>query len=156
MKKYKSFSVLILTNMNKIAIETGKAPKPVGAYSQAILESFKYKLELSGQIGINPETKELVEGIENQTKQALVNVAYILWELGWEFSNIIKSRIYLTDMSYYKTVDKIYASKFKDKPPSRVVVGVSELPKKALVEIECVAGEDWIEEGIKRKYNLPE
>jgi 2-iminobutanoate/2-iminopropanoate deaminase len=126
--------------MEKTVISSEKAPKAIGPFSQAILHNFKYAMELSGQIGLDPQTGKLVEGgIEEQTKQTLTNIKNVLSEVGWDFNNLIKVRIFLTSMADYGTVNEIYAKLFEDKPPARVALAVKELPLGASIEIECTA-----------------
>lgn len=126
--------------MKKI-ITSDKAPSTKGfPLSHAILHNFEYTMEISGQIGLDPNTGKLVEGgIEAQTKQALDNIYGILSEIGWGFENIIKVRIFVTDMKDYQKVNEIYARKFTNDFPARAVLGVKELPLGARVEIECTA-----------------
>ncbi len=126
--------------MEKIIISSDNAPKTTGPFSQAVLCSADYNLELSGQIGINPESGKLVEGgITAETEQTLSNIEAILAEAGWGFENVVKARIYLADMNDYATVNEIYAKKFTQNPPARIALAVKSLPLGALVEIECVA-----------------
>lgn len=132
--------------MKKI-ISSNNAPKATSFFSQAILTSGKYTLELSGQIGLNPATGQLVEGgVAQQTEQAFKNVSAILSELDWNFDNIIKVRVYLTSMSDYQEMNDVYATKFGDIPPSRAAIAVKELPLGASVEIECTATGERIKE----------
>lgn len=140
--------------MDKLPIHSDRAPKAIGPYSQAVLECFRYRLELSGQIGIDPSTGQLVEGLEGQTRRVLDNIAGVLSEIGWGFGNIIKARIYLTDMKDYKAVNEIYAERFGASPPSRAAVAVSQLPMGASVEIECSAGGDEVSEAAREKYKI--
>lgn len=129
----------------KKAITTSKAPAAPKLLSQAILESSKYRLEISGQVGINVDTGKLVEGgIETETKQTFDNIKAILSEVGWTFDNLTKVRIYLTDMSEYAKVNEIYTTKFKDILPSRIALAVQALPLGARIEIECVAAGDEV------------
>lgn len=110
-------------------------------YSRAVIHNDNYTMEISGQIGLNSEGK-LEQGIEKQTKQAIENIKKILNEVNWNFDNLIKVRIYLTDMSDYKTVNEIYAKYFTNNFPSRVAVAVKALPLNALIELEaCASGE---------------
>lgn len=133
--------------MNKTIISSKNAPKATGPFSQAIVHSAKYNMELSGQIGINPETGSLVEGgISNETEQTLSNIEGVLSEVGWIFENVTKSRIYLVDMNDYGVVNEIYAKKFSNNPPARIALAVKDLPLGALVEIECSAVGDKIKE----------
>ncbi len=113
-----------------------KLPLPL---SEAILHNDKYSMELSGQIGTNPETGKLAEGIEEQTVQTLEKIKKILEGVGWGLKNIIKSRIYLSDMKNYSKMNEVYGRYFQDEYPTRISFSVKELPLNALVEIECVA-----------------
>ena len=131
----------------KNVISSNNAPKATGPFSQAILFDKKYSLELSGQIGIDPKNGTLVEGgITEETKQTLSNIKAILSEVGWDFKNVVKSRIYLTDMKDYSTVNELYAEAFSENPPARIALAVKNLPLGALVEIECSAAGDNIQE----------
>ena len=129
--------------MKKI-VTSDKAPSTKGfPLSHAILHNFEYTMEISGQIGLDPKTSKLVEGgIEAQTKQALDNVEGILSEIGWDLKNIIKVRIFVTDMKDYQKLNEIYAKRFTSDFPARAVLGVKELPLGAYVEIECTAAGD--------------
>ena len=113
-------------------------------FSKAVIHNLKYTMEISGQIGINSETGIIVEGIEKQLITTLDNINKILKEVGWTFENIIKTRIYLINMSDYKIVNEIYKKYFDDNYPTRVVISVKQLPLDTLVEIECVAAGDKI------------
>lgn len=119
-------------------IETKNAPEAAGPYSQAILaESFLF---CSGQLGIDPKTNLLVEGdTEKQADQAMKNIGSVLCEAGMDYSNIIKSTIFLRSMSDFAKVNALYSSYFKEPYPARSCFAVSELPKNALVEIEVIA-----------------
>ncbi|MCX6741057.1 MAG: Rid family detoxifying hydrolase [Candidatus Parcubacteria bacterium] len=129
--------------MKKI-IATTKAPAATPLFSQAILESSKYRLEISGQIGLDENGKLIDGGIEAQTRQALQNVEGIVSELGWTLENLTKVRIYLVDMADYAKVNEFYATKFTKNPPARIAIAVKALPMGALIEIECVAAGDEI------------
>lgn len=116
---------------------TNKAPEAIGPYSQAMIAGdFLYA---SGQIGINPETGEVVEGIEAQTKQVMENLKAILREAGVDFSQVVKFTIYLSNMDDFATVNEIYGSYLKKPYPARATIEVSRLPKDVLVEIDAVA-----------------
>ena len=114
--------------------------------SKAILHDSKYSLEISGFIGINFETGKLAEGIEEQTKQTIENIKKTLQEVGWDLSNVIKTRVYLSNMEDYEKMNEVYSKHFQEPFPTRVVVGIKELPAGALVEIESVAAGDEISE----------
>lgn len=120
-------------------IHTDKAPKAVGPYSQAI-QSHDF-LFLSGQIGIDPQTGTLVEGLEAQTHQIMKNIQAVLDEAEGDLNDIVKTTIFLTDINDYKHVNEIYGSYFPDHKPARSAVAVAALPAGALIEIECIARE---------------
>lgn len=120
-------------------IYSKNAPEPIGPYSQAIKSGdFVF---CSGQIGLDPKTGEMVEGgIEEQTKQVLENLKGVLFESGFDFSSVVKTEIYLTNMNDFAKVNEIYGVEFPKKPaPARATVEVSGLPKGALVEISMIA-----------------
>jgi 2-iminobutanoate/2-iminopropanoate deaminase len=120
-------------------IETDKAPKAIGPYSQAI--KYENLVFISGQIAIDPQTQEFIGGdVETQTKRVMENIKGILDELGLNFNHIIKTTIYLKNIEDFPKVNKVYGSYFTDYKPARATVEVSNLPKNALVEIEAVVG----------------
>jgi 2-iminobutanoate/2-iminopropanoate deaminase len=124
--------------MNKIKIvNSNKAPAVIGPYSQAIIAGgFIF---CSGQIGINPKTEKLVNGIEKQTEQVLKNLEVILKEANLSLGNIVKTTVYLKNISDFPKMNKIYAKFFRKHKPTRTTVEVSNLPKEALIEIEAIA-----------------
>lgn len=116
---------------------TNKAPAAIGPYSQAIIAGdFLYA---SGAIGINPETGEVVEGIEQQTKQVMENLKAVLKEADVDFSQVVKFTIYLDSMDDFTKVNEIYGSYLEKPYPARATVEVSRLPKDVLVEIDAIA-----------------
>jgi|SRR5699024_7421947 len=120
----------------KKAIYTDKAPAAIGPYSQAMQAGdFLY---VSGQIGINPETGDVPEGIEAQTKQVMENLQAILTEANTTFSNVIKFTIYIQSMDNFATVNDIYGGYLEEPYPARATIEVSRLPKDVLVEIDAV------------------
>jgi 2-iminobutanoate/2-iminopropanoate deaminase len=122
----------------KFIIETEHAPEAIGPYSQAV--GYNGLVFLSGQIGIDPETGELVDGgIEAQTQQVMANLDSVLQGAGISTNHVIRTTIYLADMDHYETVNEIYGRYFDDNPPARAAVAVEELPKDALVEVEMIA-----------------
>lgn len=122
----------------KEAIQSKNVPANIGPYSQAI-KADDY-LFASGQIAIDPRTGELAgQNIEQQTRQVMENVKQLLVVSGFDFNQVVKTTIFLTDMSYFKAVNKIYGEYFKNEPPARSCVAVNGLPKGALVEIEILA-----------------
>lgn len=120
-----------------VFIETKKAPAAIGPYSQAIV--INKLVFCSGQIGLDPKTGQLKEGIKNQTKQTLENIEQVLKAAGTNLKKVIKTTIYLVNISDFATVNQIYASYFKNHKPARATVEVSRLPKEALIEIEAIA-----------------
>ena len=119
-------------------INTDKAPGALGPYSQAVeIDQLVYT---SGQLGIDPATGELADGVEAQAKQALENVKAILAEAGLEMSSIIKTLVFIKDMNDFGKVNAIYAQYISgDVLPARSCVEVAALPKGGLVEIEVIA-----------------
>ena len=114
------------------------APKAVGPYSPATRAG--NLAFLSGQLGINPETGQLVgPGIEEQTVQLLKNLKTVLAEMGLEFKNVAKTTIFLTDLANFQTVNKIYAEALEGHKPARSTIQISALPLGAIVEIEMIA-----------------
>ena len=120
--------------MTKQIIESPKAPKAIGTYSQAIKKN--NIVFLSGQIGLNPETMEMVEGIEAQIHQVFTNLMEVITAAGASKADIVKLNIYLTDLKYFSLVNEIMEN-YLDAPfPARAALGVSQLPKDALVEAD--------------------
>ena len=123
--------------MDKIIVSTKQAPAAIGPYSQAIRVG--NLVFLSGQLGIDPETGVLKENIADQTRQALDNIGAILTAVGLNYSHVVKTTVFLKDLDDFGLVNEIYGNIFKDGAPARSCVEVSRLPKRALVEIECIA-----------------
>ena len=125
--------------MKKI-IATNQAPAAIGPYSQRV-KTAGGLLFVSGQIPLVPSTGELIAGgIEEQTTQVLENLQAILSAAGFTLADVVKTTVYLKDLSHFVTVNSIYAKYFQQDCPARVCVEVSKLPKDALVEIDVVAG----------------
>lgn len=122
----------------KEILHTDHAPKAIGPYSQAVkVGSFLF---CSGQISIDPKTQEVFLGdVKTQTEMVLKNIEAILTKAGLQFSNIVKTTIFLQDMSDFATVNEIYAKRFPSNPPARSTVAVAGLPKGVKVEIEVIA-----------------
>lgn len=131
------FSFLNSIRYMKRIITSNKAPKAIGPYSQAVI--LNNVLYTSGQIGLDPQTGDLKDGIEEQVKQVMENLKALLKEADMDFSNVVKTTIFLKSMDDFTTVNQIYASYFNENPPARSCVEVSALPKGALVEIELIA-----------------
>jgi 2-iminobutanoate/2-iminopropanoate deaminase len=118
-------------------INTPAAPPAIGPYSQAVrVGDFVYT---SGQIGLDPLSGKLVEGIEAQTHQVLANLRVVLGAAGADFADVAKATLFLVDMADFQTVNTIYAAEFAADPPARSTAQVVALPRHALVEIEVVA-----------------
>jgi len=118
-------------------VSTSQAPAAIGPYSQAI-KAGKF-LFASGQLGLDPTSGNLQEGIEAQTRQALANIQAVLAEAGASVENVVKTTIFLADMAHFATVNSLYAQVFQHEPPARSTVQVAALPKGGLVEIEIIA-----------------
>jgi 2-iminobutanoate/2-iminopropanoate deaminase len=123
--------------MIRQAIQTDGAPAPVGPYSQAIVAGDL--VFCSGQVGLDPATGELVDGLEAQADRALRNLAAVLDAAGVTWADVVKTTIFLADVGDFAAVNAIYAKIVPDPPPARSTVGVGGLPKGALVEVEAVA-----------------
>jgi 2-iminobutanoate/2-iminopropanoate deaminase len=123
----------------KKAINTNKAPLPVGPYNQAVM--VKNTLYISGQVALNPTNNELIQGsIEEETHQIMKNIESILKEASLGFKNVVRSKIYLTDMSNFSKVNEVYGSYFeKGHEPARTTIEVNGLPLDVDVEIDMIA-----------------
>ena len=123
--------------MKKI-IKTPKAPAPIGPYNQAI--SVNNLLFVSGQIAINPESGNLIQdNLVEETTMVMKNLNAILNEAGVTFKNVVKTTIFLKDMSFFKTVNEVYGSFFEGDFPARETVAVAGLPLGVNVEISVIA-----------------
>lgn len=120
------------------AIATEKAPAAIGPYSQANeVGGFVFA---SGQIPLNPATGQFVEGgIKEQTRQALTNAREILKAAGLDLNNVVKTSVMLADIKYFGEMNEVYAEFFSEPYPARSAFAVKDLPKGALVEVECIA-----------------
>ena len=124
--------------MKKKVIQTEKAPRAIGPYSQAIQAgSFLF---LSGQIPLDPKTGELVKGdIRQQTKQVLENLKGVLESEKLEMKDVVKVTIFLKDIGDFNQVNEVYATYFPSSPPARSTIQVAKLPRDAEIEIEAIA-----------------
>ncbi len=124
--------------MTKKVIQSDRAPKAIGPYSQAIQAgSFLF---LSGQIPLDPKTGELVKGeIREQTRQVLDNLKGILNSQKLDMKDVVKITIFLKDMGNFNQVNEVYATYFPSSPPARSTVEVAKLPRDAEIEIEAIA-----------------
>ncbi|MFL2981101.1 MAG: Rid family detoxifying hydrolase [Methylophilaceae bacterium] len=120
--------------MKKVAINSKNAPKAIGPYSQAIRGG--NIVFLSGQIPLNPDTMEIVDGIEGQIKQVFENLSHVIKEADASFEDVAKINIYLTDLSNFGLVNEIMKTYFSEPFPARAAIGVASLPKGALVEAD--------------------
>jgi 2-iminobutanoate/2-iminopropanoate deaminase len=119
------------------AVSTGSAPAAIGPYSQAIaIDGFVF---CSGQLGLDPSTGELVEGVAAQADRALRNLSAVLDAAGLTMADVVKTTIFLADMADFGTVNEVYARFLPDPPPARSTVAVAALPKGGRVEIEATA-----------------
>lgn len=123
--------------MSRKAIATPAAPAALGPYSQAIeTDGFVFT---SGQLGLDPTTGKLVDGIENQTERALLNLEAVLGAAGLGMADVVKMSLFLVDLAHFAQVNAIYARHMATPPPARSTVQVSALAVGALVEIEAIA-----------------
>jgi putative endoribonuclease L-PSP len=117
---------------------TEHAPAPIGPYTQAIIAG--KTLYVSGQIPVNPVTGEVVTGIEAATEQVMENLKAILTKAGGDFSNVVKTTIFLADMEQFAPMNEVYARYFDHRTaPARETIQVAKLPKGVEVEISCIA-----------------
>lgn len=123
--------------MAKEIIATTKAPGAVGPYVQAI--KVNGMVYCSGQLGIDPATGKLADGVEAQAHQSMKNMGAILAEAGCDYSSVVKTTIFLADMDDFAKVNEIYKSYFGEEFPARSCVQVAKLPLGGLVEVECIA-----------------
>lgn len=122
----------------KSVVFSADAPAAIGPYSQAIKAG--NVLYLSGQIGMNPATGELVsDDVREQTARALQNMKAVLAAAGATAENVVKTTVFLTDMADFQAVNSVYAEMFSSDAPARSCVAVAALPKGAKVEVEAVA-----------------
>lgn len=121
----------------KKTIISEQAPAAIGPYSQAV--EHNGMLFISGQIPLNRSTGEMAKSIEEQTKQVLLNIGYILEASGYTYTDVVKTTCLLSDMSNFKAMNEVYAKYFDQSPPARAAFAAKELPLGALIEIEAIA-----------------
>jgi reactive intermediate/imine deaminase len=122
--------------LNKFVIQTPDAPAAIGTYSQAVrVDNTVY---LSGQIGLDPNTMNMVEGIEAQVHRVFQNLRAVADAAGGSLNDVVKLNIYLTDLAHFAKVNEIMATYFHQPYPARAAVGVASLPRNALVEADGV------------------
>ena len=122
--------------MNKRIIQTPDAPAAIGTYSQAV--QIDQTVYLSGQIGLDPASMQLVEGIEAQIHQVFKNLAAVTSAAGGSLADVVKLNVFLTDLGHFPKVNEIMAGYFSPPYPARAAVGVAALPRGARVEMECI------------------
>jgi 2-iminobutanoate/2-iminopropanoate deaminase len=123
--------------MKKI-ISTGRAPKAIGPYSQAVvMNGFAF---LSGQIPLDPETNQLIEGdIAEQTARVIENLKAVLEACGSSLDRVVKTTVFMKDMGEFPKMNEVYGRFFAENPPARATVEAARLPRDVRVEIECIA-----------------
>ena len=125
--------------MSKTPIHSDKAPAAIGTYSQAIRHG--NTVYLSGQIPLNPETMEMVEGnIDAEIRQVLDNLSAVCQAAGGTLDNIVRLSVYLTDLAHFGRVNEIMSAYFNEPYPARAAIGVASLPRGATVEMDAVLG----------------
>ncbi len=122
--------------MSKSAIHSLNAPAAIGTYSQAIRVG--HTVYLAGQIGLDPSTMLLVEGIDAQITRVFENMRAVVQEAGGSLDEIVKVNVYLTDLADFVKVNEAMARYFEEPYPARAVIGVAALPRGALVEVDAV------------------
>jgi 2-iminobutanoate/2-iminopropanoate deaminase len=123
--------------MKKEEVSTNQAPGAIGPYSQAVISGdFVY---CSGQIGLNPESGEMAEGLEAQAEQVFANVRAVLQAAGCTMDDVIKTTVFMKDMNDFAKVNELYGKKIQEPYPARSAVEAARLPKDALVEVEVIA-----------------
>ena len=124
--------------MLKSVVYSENAPEPIGPYSQAIQSG--NMLFVSGQIAIQKSSGKFMLGsIEEETTQVMANIQDILKAAGMDFTNVVKSSIFMKDMNNFPRINEVYGRYFKESPPARESIEVSRLPKDVNVEISCIA-----------------
>lgn len=122
--------------MNKHIIQTPDAPAAIGTYCQAV--RVDRTVYLSGQIGLDPASMQMVDGIEAQIHQVFTNLAAVAAAAGGSLADVVKLNVFLTDLGHFPKVNEIMAGCFSEPYPARAAVGVAALPRGALVEADAV------------------
>src|SRR5690242_17114039 len=131
-------SVVYICTMDKIILNTAEAPAPIGPYSQAVMVG--NLLFISGQVAINPASGNVeAKNVAEETHQVMRNLKAILAEAAIDFHRVVKTTIFLSDMSLFSAVNEVYGSYFKGDFPARETVAVKGLPKNVNVEISMIA-----------------
>ena len=124
----------------KTPIQTRDAPEAIGTYSQAVKvgDAAGFTVYLSGQIGLDPATMQMAEGIDGQTHRVFRNLAAVAAASGLSLDHAVRMTVYLTDLAHFARVNEIMAQYVKEPYPARAAVGVAGLPRGALVEIDAI------------------
>ena len=122
--------------MTKHPIQTGDAPEAIGTYSQAVAAGDT--IYLSGQIGLDPQTMEMTEGFDSQAHRVFANLRAVAAASGGTLDDIVKLTVFLSDLTNFVKLNEIMTQYFTNPYPARSAVGVSQLPRGALVEIEAI------------------
>jgi len=134
--------------MSRREIATSAAPAAIGPYSQAIeIDGFVF---CSGQLGLDPVTGNLLDGIEDQTERALLNLEAVLAGADLSMADVVKTNIFLVDLAHFAQVNAIYTGHIVEPAPARSTVQVAALPRNALIEIEAVARRSRLVDAIAR------
>lgn len=120
----------------KTIIQTADAPAAIGTYSQAV--RVDRTVYLSGQIGLDPASMQMVEGIDAQIHQVFKNLSAVATAAGGSLANVVKLNVFLTDLGHFPRVNEVMAGYFSQPYPARAAVGVASLPRNALVEVDAV------------------
>jgi len=127
-----------MSESNKEIIRTEKAPKAIGPYSAGVKTN--QFIFTAGQLGIIPESGNIIDGgIENETRQAKINIQHILEEAGSSLGSVVKTTVFLRDMNEFSRMNTVYAEYFNENPPARSTIQAAALPKNGSVEIEAIA-----------------
>lgn len=122
--------------MTRTAIHTDNAPQAIGTYSQAVRAG--NTVYLSGQIGLDPQTTQMVEGIDAQIKRVFDNLKAVAEAAGGSLNDVVRFTVYLTDLNHFAKVNEAMATYLKAPYPARAAIGVASLPRGALVEVDAV------------------
>jgi 2-iminobutanoate/2-iminopropanoate deaminase len=128
--------------MTRSIVRSADAPQAIGPYSQAVVVPMgdQKMVFCSGQIALSPATGTVIDGdVAAQTRQVMANIAAVLTAAGANFSNVVKTTVFLADMGDFSTVNAIYGESFPNDPPARSTVAVAGLPRNVRVEIEVLA-----------------
>ena len=122
--------------MNRKIIHTDAAPKAIGTYSQAVRVG--NAVYFAGQIGLDPQTMQMVDGIDAQIRRVFDNLKAVAEAAGGSLNEVVRFTVYLTDLKHFAKVNEIMATYLKEPYPARAAVGVASLPRDALVEIDAI------------------